>query len=198
VDFAAGAQAIRGRDGKGFPAPGTLFSTFSRSRATLFIFGFAIFVPLLASAGVVRPTYVIHGDEDERRTSLSPTCSDTPRHTRGPASAGHRGETRECVYGLAVFASDTSCFSPCWAARIVAAMHNRGTIRRRDVLRGIMRHPDSKFEYNPAEAFRQGAPHGTLAARLPIAALEKAIAERKPPPGLVHHSDRGVQYASGD
>ena len=39
---------------------------------------------------------------------------------------------------------------------------------------------------------------GTLVARLPIAALEKAIAERKPPPGLVHHSDRGVQYASGD
>jgi putative transposase len=36
----------------------------------------------------------------------------------------------------------------------------------------------------------------TLAARLPMAALEKAIAERKPPPGLVHHSDRGVQYAS--
>jgi putative transposase len=36
----------------------------------------------------------------------------------------------------------------------------------------------------------------TLAARLPRAALEKAITERKPPPGLVHHSDRGVQYAS--
>jgi len=38
----------------------------------------------------------------------------------------------------------------------------------------------------------------TLAARLPIAALERAIVERIPPPGLVHHSDRGVQYASGD
>jgi transposase InsO family protein len=37
----------------------------------------------------------------------------------------------------------------------------------------------------------------TLAARLPIAALEHAIAERTPPPGLVHHSDQGVQYASG-
>jgi putative transposase len=37
----------------------------------------------------------------------------------------------------------------------------------------------------------------TLAARLPIAALEHALAERHPPPGLVHHSDRGVQYASG-
>jgi transposase InsO family protein len=36
----------------------------------------------------------------------------------------------------------------------------------------------------------------TLAARLPLAALEKAIAERKPPPGVVHHSDRGIQYAS--
>jgi putative transposase len=36
----------------------------------------------------------------------------------------------------------------------------------------------------------------TLAARLPMAALEKAITERKPPPGIVHHSDRGVQYAS--
>ena len=36
----------------------------------------------------------------------------------------------------------------------------------------------------------------TLATRLPKAALEQAIAERQPPPGLVHHSDRGVQYAS--
>ena len=38
----------------------------------------------------------------------------------------------------------------------------------------------------------------TLRAKLPTAALENAIAERKPSPGLVHHSDRGVQYASGD
>jgi transposase InsO family protein len=38
----------------------------------------------------------------------------------------------------------------------------------------------------------------TLAARLPMAALEKAVTARKPPPGLVHHSDRGVQYASED
>jgi len=38
----------------------------------------------------------------------------------------------------------------------------------------------------------------TLASRLPIAALEQAVAKRQPPPGLVHHSDRGVQYASGD
>ena len=37
----------------------------------------------------------------------------------------------------------------------------------------------------------------TLAAPLPLAALEKAIAERKPPTGEVHQSDRGVQYASG-
>ena len=38
----------------------------------------------------------------------------------------------------------------------------------------------------------------TLAARLPIAALEQALTQRQPPPGLVHHSDRGVQYACGD
>lgn len=37
----------------------------------------------------------------------------------------------------------------------------------------------------------------TLTARLPMAALEKAITDRRPPPGVVHHSDRGVQYASG-
>jgi len=37
-----------------------------------------------------------------------------------------------------------------------------------------------------------------LAARLAIAALEKAVADRQPPAGLVHHSDRGVQYASSD
>ena len=38
----------------------------------------------------------------------------------------------------------------------------------------------------------------TLATRLPLGALRHAIATRQPPPGLVHHSDRGVQYASGE
>jgi transposase InsO family protein len=36
----------------------------------------------------------------------------------------------------------------------------------------------------------------TLTSRLAIEALQKAIARREPLPGLVHHSDRGVQYAS--
>jgi len=36
----------------------------------------------------------------------------------------------------------------------------------------------------------------SLSSGLALRALEKAIAERQPPPGLVHHSDRGSQYAS--
>ena len=36
----------------------------------------------------------------------------------------------------------------------------------------------------------------TLTARLPMLALERAITLRQPAPGLVHHSDRGIQYAS--
>ena len=36
----------------------------------------------------------------------------------------------------------------------------------------------------------------TLAMRLTIGALEQAIDSRRPEPGLVHHSDRGLQYAS--
>jgi transposase InsO family protein len=35
----------------------------------------------------------------------------------------------------------------------------------------------------------------TLAVRLTIGALEQAIESRQPEPGLVHHSDRGFQYA---
>jgi transposase InsO family protein len=38
----------------------------------------------------------------------------------------------------------------------------------------------------------------SLSAGLVMAALEQAIARRQPPPGVVHHSDRGVQYASAE
>jgi putative transposase len=38
----------------------------------------------------------------------------------------------------------------------------------------------------------------TLAAQLAITALQNAIASRTPHPGLVHHSDRGIQYASAE
>jgi putative transposase len=38
----------------------------------------------------------------------------------------------------------------------------------------------------------------TLEASLAVAALQRAIADRAPASGIVHHSDRGVQYASGD
>lgn len=35
-----------------------------------------------------------------------------------------------------------------------------------------------------------------LDASLPLAALQKALESRNPKPGLIHHSDRGVQYTS--
>jgi len=38
----------------------------------------------------------------------------------------------------------------------------------------------------------------TLATRLTKAALEQALVARQPLPGLVHHSDRGLQYASNE
>jgi putative transposase len=38
----------------------------------------------------------------------------------------------------------------------------------------------------------------TLTASLPKAALEMSIAARQPAQGLVHHSDRGVQYAAAE
>jgi putative transposase len=37
-----------------------------------------------------------------------------------------------------------------------------------------------------------------LRTELPMAALRMAIAAKQPGPGLIHHSDRGVQYASED
>ena len=38
----------------------------------------------------------------------------------------------------------------------------------------------------------------TLERWLPLAALQMAIETRQPPPGLLHHSDRGSQYASDE
>lgn len=38
----------------------------------------------------------------------------------------------------------------------------------------------------------------TLHVSLVLAALAQAKRNRRPPPGLLHHSDRGVQYACGD
>ena len=38
----------------------------------------------------------------------------------------------------------------------------------------------------------------TLAARLALAALRQAVALRQPPPGVVHHSDQGIQYACAE
>jgi putative transposase len=38
----------------------------------------------------------------------------------------------------------------------------------------------------------------TLEAELAVSALEMAIGTRRPAPGLIHHSDRGSQYACGE
>jgi transposase InsO family protein len=38
----------------------------------------------------------------------------------------------------------------------------------------------------------------SLAAQLAVTALQNAISSRMPTPGLVHHSDRGIQYASAE
>ena len=36
----------------------------------------------------------------------------------------------------------------------------------------------------------------SLSRELAVSALQQAVTRRKPPPGLVHHTDRGSQYAS--
>ncbi len=38
----------------------------------------------------------------------------------------------------------------------------------------------------------------TMETSLTLSALQMAVARRRPPPGVLHHSDRGVQYASAD
>lgn len=38
----------------------------------------------------------------------------------------------------------------------------------------------------------------TLAARVAVTALQQAIERRQPPPGVVHHSDQGIQYSCDD
>jgi putative transposase len=38
----------------------------------------------------------------------------------------------------------------------------------------------------------------SLSAQVAIAALQQAIERRQPPPGVVHHSDQGTQYASAE
>jgi transposase InsO family protein len=38
----------------------------------------------------------------------------------------------------------------------------------------------------------------SLAARVSLNALQDAVARRQPPPGVVHHSDQGIQYACSD
>jgi putative transposase len=38
----------------------------------------------------------------------------------------------------------------------------------------------------------------SLTARVAVAALQQAIGQRQPPPGVVHHSDQGIQYASAE
>lgn len=42
------------------------------------------------------------------------------------------------------------------------------------------------------------ATSASLATPLPLMALQHAIARRQPGPGLIHHTDRGSQYASGE
>jgi putative transposase len=52
----------------------------------------------------------------------------------------------------------------------------------------------------PTGSHRREAPRPDLPRAQPLRkrALEKALAARQPAPGLIHHSDQGVQYASSE
>jgi transposase InsO family protein len=58
------------------------------------------------------------------------------------------------------------------------------------------------FGRNPGCLFEKGhlgyALSKRLDTRLAFGALHMAISDRHPEPGCIHHSDRGVQYASGE
>ena len=55
---------------------------------------------------------------------------------------------------------------------------------------------DHRFVFTPCHWHR--AVSDRLKRDLPIKALKRAIALRQPPPGVIHHSDRGSQYCSND
>ena len=92
--------------------------------------------------------------------------------------------------------------------RITAELHRRGMqINHKRVVR-IMRE-DNLLGLQPQrylavilDGFSRkvvgGALDRTLAVRLTIGALEQAIERRQPAPGLVHHWDRGFQYAHAE
>ncbi len=59
--------------------------------------------------------------------------------------------------------------------------------------------PASSVSTAPPLPFRQkraGSASDRLTEQLALSALEQALMQRRPKPGLLHHSDRGSQYSS--